>query len=161
LRNHRLFGFSDVVLFRATPHVGKSAISCENTLMKIEHFALQVADPAATAAWYVEHLGCSVARVAGGPANIHFLSDSAGTSLVELYCNPRVAVPDYASMDPLLVHVAFVSSDPAADRDRLVAAGATIADDLVRTPAGDELVMLRDPFGMALQLARRAQPMHT
>jgi glyoxylase I family protein len=128
--------------------------------MKIEHFALQVADPAAMAAWYVEHLGCSMARVAGGPSSIHFLRDSAGTSLVELYCNPRVAVPDYASMDPMLVHVAFVSEDPAADRDRLVAAGATIAEDLVRTPAGDELVMLRDPWGVALQLARRVQPMH-
>jgi glyoxylase I family protein len=56
--------------------------------------------------------------------------------------------------------VAFVSANPAADRDRLVAAGATVADDLVRTAAGDELVMLRDPWGVALQLARRAQPMH-
>lgn len=128
--------------------------------MTIEHFALQVADPSAMAAWYVEHLGCSVARAAGGPASIHFLRDSAGASLIELYRNSRVAVPDYASMDPLLVHVAFVSDDPAADRDRLVAAGATIAEDLVRTPAGDELVMLRDPWGVALQLARRVQPMH-
>jgi uncharacterized glyoxalase superfamily protein PhnB len=91
---------------------------------------------------------------------MHFLRDGAGTSMLELYRNPRVAVPDYASMDPMLVHVAFVSTDPAADRDRLVAAGATVADDLVRTPAGDELVMLRDPWGVALQLARRAQPMH-
>jgi hypothetical protein len=27
------------------------------------------------------------------------------------------------------------------------------------TPAGDELVMLRDPWGVALQLVKRAQPM--
>jgi catechol 2,3-dioxygenase-like lactoylglutathione lyase family enzyme len=128
--------------------------------MKIEHFALQVPDPAAMAAWYVEHLGCSIARVAGGPASIHFLRDGAGTSMLELYSNPKVPVPDYRSMDPLLVHVAFVSADPAADRDRLVAAGAAVVDDLVRTPAGDELVMLRDPWGIALQLARRVQPMH-
>jgi catechol 2,3-dioxygenase-like lactoylglutathione lyase family enzyme len=128
--------------------------------MKIEHVALQVADPAAMAAWYVEHLGCSVARTGGAPASIHFLRDSAGTSMLEFYRNPRVAVPDYASMDPMLVHVAFVSADPEADRDRLIAAGATIADDLVRSPSGDELVMLRDPWGVALQLVRRAQPMH-
>lgn len=128
--------------------------------MKIEHVALQVGDPAAMAGWYVEHLGCSVARAGGAPAFIHFLRDSAGTSMLELYRNPRVAVPDYASMDPMLVHVAFVSADPAADRDRLVAAGATIADDIVRSPAGDELVMLRDPWGVAVQLVRRAQPMH-
>ena len=129
--------------------------------MKIEHVALQVADPAAMAAWYVEHLGCSIARVPGGPGAIHFVRDSAGTTLVELYRNPRVGVPDYMSMDPMLVHVAFVSAEPAADRDRLVAAGATVAEDLVRTPAGDELVMLRDPWGVPLQLAKRTQPMHT
>jgi uncharacterized glyoxalase superfamily protein PhnB len=128
--------------------------------MKIEHFALQVEDPAAMAAWYVEHLGCSIARVAGGPSSIHFLRDGVGTSLLELYKNSRVAVPDYRSMDPMLVHVAFVSAAPAADRDRLVAAGATIADDLVQTATGDELVMLRDPWGLALQLARRVNPMH-
>lgn len=128
--------------------------------MKIEHVALQVADPAAMAAWYVEHLGCSVARTGGAPASIYFLRDSAGTSMLEFYRNPRVAVPDYASMDPMLVHVAFLSADPVADRDRLITAGATIADDLVRSPSGDELVMLRDPWGVALQLVRRAHPMH-
>jgi uncharacterized glyoxalase superfamily protein PhnB len=128
--------------------------------MKIEHFALQVEDPAAMAAWYVEHLGCAIARVPGGPSSIHFLRDSAGASLLELYRNPAVPLPDYASMDPMLVHVAFVSADPAADRDRLLAAGATLASDLVTTPVGDELVMLRDPWGVALQLARRAAPMH-
>lgn len=127
--------------------------------MKIEHFALQVEDPAAMAAWYVGHLGCSIARAGGPPVFIHFLRDGAGTSMLEFYRNPRVSVPDYRSMDPMLVHVAFASADPAADRDRLVAAGATIADDLVRTPAGDELVMLRDPWGVALQLAKRTQPM--
>jgi catechol 2,3-dioxygenase-like lactoylglutathione lyase family enzyme len=128
--------------------------------MKIEHVALQVEDPGAMARWYVEHLGCTVARTGGPPGFAHFLRDDAGTSMLELYRNPGVNVPDYVSMDPMLMHVAFVSANPAADRDRLVAAGATLATDLVRTPGGDELVMLRDPWGVALQLARRAQPMH-
>ena len=73
--------------------------------------------------------------------------------MIELYRNPKVSVPDYRSMDPLLVHVAFVSENLPADRDRLVAAGATVVDDVVKTPAGDELMMLRDPWGLALQLA--------
>src|SRR5687768_18536629 len=97
--------------------------------MKIEHVALQVEDPAGMARWYVEHLGCTIARVGDAPAFMHFLRDGAGTSMLELYRNPRVAVPDYASMDPMLVHVAFVSTDPAADRDRLVAAGATRSEE--------------------------------
>jgi uncharacterized glyoxalase superfamily protein PhnB len=79
--------------------------------------------------------------------------------MVEIYNNPRVRTPDYWVMDPLLLHLAFSSDDPAADRDRLVAAGATIVEDFVTTAAGDGLVMLRDPWGFAIQLVRRATRM--
>jgi uncharacterized glyoxalase superfamily protein PhnB len=79
--------------------------------------------------------------------------------MLEIYKNPRCTVPDYASMDVMLVHVAFYSDDPRADRDRLVKAGATIAEDHIVTPAGDEMLILRDPWGLALQLVKRAQPM--
>ena len=125
--------------------------------MKIEHVALQVGDPAAMAGWYVEHLGCSVARAGDAPAFIHFLRDSAGTSMLELYHNPRVAVPDYASMDPMLVHVAFVSADPAADRDRLVAAGLVVAEHAVLLRAEP---LDRTPLERRAQLgaAERARP---
>ena len=37
--------------------------------------------------------------------------------------------------------------------------GAKVVEDLVTTPGGDELVMLRDPWGIAVQLVRRAAPM--
>ncbi len=129
--------------------------------MKIEHFAIQVADPVAMADWYIKHLGCSLARAGGEPAHMRFLKDSAGAVMIELYRNPRVAVPDYAALDPLLLHLAFLSDNPTADRDRLVAAGARVADDLVMTPVGDQLVMLRDPWHVALQLIKRAAPMLT
>jgi catechol 2,3-dioxygenase-like lactoylglutathione lyase family enzyme len=127
--------------------------------MKIEHFAIQVADPLAMAAWYVKHLGCSIARSGGEPAHMQFLKDSSGSVMIEIYRNPRVAVPDYAAMDPLLLHLAFLSENPAADRDRLAAAGARVVDDLVTTPLGDEIIMLRDPWNIALQLINRAAPM--
>jgi uncharacterized glyoxalase superfamily protein PhnB len=127
--------------------------------MKIEHFAYQVDDPVAVADWYVAHLGCQVRRSSGPPGNARFLADSAGAVMLEIYNNPRVTTPDYRRMDPLLLHVAFSSADPAADRDRLVAAGATVAEELATTPAGDTLVMLRDPWGFPVQLARRAAPM--
>jgi glyoxylase I family protein len=127
--------------------------------MKIEHVALQVADPVAMADWYTQHLGCVVARSGGEPSHVRFLRDDSGLAMIEIYRNPQVAVPDYATMNPQLVHLAFVSADIAADRDRLVAAGATIADAIVTTPAGDELIMLRDPWGVPLQLVRRANPM--
>ena len=127
--------------------------------MKIEHVALQVSDPAAIADWYVRHLGCTIARSGLEPVSVRFLKDASGLSMIELYRNPRAPIPDYRTMDPMLLHVAFVSDDPAADRDRLLAAGATLDENLVTTPAGDQLLMLRDPWGLALQLVKRAEPM--
>jgi catechol 2,3-dioxygenase-like lactoylglutathione lyase family enzyme len=127
--------------------------------MKIEHVALQVPDPVAMADWYVQHLGCSIARSGPEPASVRFVRDDSGRSMIEIYRDPRAPIPDYTSQDPLLVHVAFVSADLPADRDRLVAAGASIAIDIATTPAGDELLMLRDPWGIPLQLVRRASPM--
>jgi glyoxylase I family protein len=127
--------------------------------MKLEHFALQVPDPVAMAQWYVNHLGFSVARSGGEPTHARFLLEGAGSVMIEIYRNPAAPVPNYQTMNPLLLHLAIVSDDPAADRDRLVTAGATVAEDLTTTPAGDAFVMLRDPWGVALQLIRRKVPM--
>ena len=127
--------------------------------MKIEHLALQVSDPVAMADWYVKHLGCSIARSTGEPAHARFLKERSGSVMLEIYRNPKVSVPDYNQMDPLWLHLAFLSERPTAYRDRLVAAGARIVEDLSTTPGGDEIIMLRDPWGTALQLVKRAQPM--
>lgn len=125
---------------------------------KIEHMALNVADPIAMAAWYVDHLGFTIVRQIEGPAKIHFLADSSGATLIEIYNNPPGQVPDYKGMNPLQLHLAVVSHDPAADAERLIAAGATRVDDL-KMEDGTHLVMLRDPWGLALQLCKRGRPM--
>jgi uncharacterized glyoxalase superfamily protein PhnB len=46
-----------------------------------------------------------------------------------------------------------------AERDRLVAAGASVVEAFNRTDAGDEMAMLRDPWGFPIQLMKRAEPM--
>lgn len=125
--------------------------------MKLEHFALQVPDPIAMADWYVKHLGCTVARVGGEPAHGRFLT--VGGVLFEIYRNPRAPVPDYGTVDPLLVHLAFTSTNLKGDRDRLIKAGARVADDIATTPAGDEIMMLRDPWNVPIQFVKRAEPM--
>jgi len=79
--------------------------------------------------------------------------------MLELYHNPPEAVPNYAAMDPLLLHVAFTVEDVEAIRSKLIAAGATAVDEVTTTPAGDKLAMLRDPWGLAIQFVRRANPM--
>jgi catechol 2,3-dioxygenase-like lactoylglutathione lyase family enzyme len=125
--------------------------------MRLEHLALQVPDPVAMADWYVKHLGCTVARSGGPPSSARFLM--AGPVLIEIYHNPAAPIPDYNSIDPLQLHLAFVSENVKADRDRLLAAGAKLVDDYSTNTVGDELLMLRDPWSIGLQLVKRNTPM--
>ena len=126
--------------------------------MKIEHIAFQVADPAAMADWYVKHLGFRVRRSSDDPVVARFMADISGTVMLEVYRNPAFAVPDYASMAPALLHVAFVCEDVAATAARLTAAGAVLLEG-PELLGDDELAMLRDPWGLAIQLVRRKQAM--
>jgi len=127
--------------------------------MIVEHVAWSVEDPVACADWYVEHLGMRILRRGGEPAHARFLADGTGRLLLEIYRNPKVKVPDYRQMDPLLLHLAFTVEDVVRERDRLLEAGATVVDSFTRTDVGDEMAMLRDPWGLALQLMKRSRPM--
>lgn len=126
--------------------------------MKIEHFAINVSNPKEFAAWYVENCGMTIARKLDEKPYTHFLADSVGSVMLEIYNNPVDEVPDYKSMNPLLLHLAFVSVNPEADRARLEAAGATFAEE-VKTDDGSHLVMMRDPWGFCVQLCNRGVPM--
>ncbi len=127
--------------------------------MKIEHFAYQVNDPDASAKWHCQNLGFSIKREADVPCPVRFLADETGQVMLEIYNNPAVKTPDYASMDPLLLHVAFCCGDLPATVARLTAAGAVRVSGPEKTASGDELAMLRDPWGLAIQLVSRADPM--
>ena len=125
--------------------------------MKIEHIAFNVTDPVAMADWYCRHCGLRVVRHIPQPSQTHFLADSDSTVL-EIYRNPPDQVPDYRNMNPLLFHLALASPDPAADSRRLTAAGATWVDEIT-LPDGSHLIMLRDPWGVPLQLCKRGNPL--
>lgn len=127
--------------------------------IRLEHVAINVEDPVAMAKWYCENLGMKIVRKGPGPVNMHFISDAGGNMMLEIYHNPPDAVPDYASMNPLLLHIAFMVDDVKGTSQKLLAAGATIATDVTITDAGDELVMLRDPWGVPIQFLKRAEPM--
>ncbi len=111
------------------------------------------------AEWYCGNLGMKVIREGPPPANMRFISDAGGNMMLELYNNPPDAVPDYPSMNPLSLHIAFMVDDVKSITRKLIAAGATIAVDVVTTPAGDELIILRDPWGVPIQFLNRAEPM--
>jgi catechol 2,3-dioxygenase-like lactoylglutathione lyase family enzyme len=127
--------------------------------VKIEHVAYQVPDPVAFADWYVEHLGMTIKRSQNGSPFARFLADDGDAVMIEVYHNPAIMLPDYRAIDPLLRHLAFRTDDVAATRARLIAAGATPEGEVAVSDAGDHLAMLRDPWGLAIQLVRRHEPM--
>jgi catechol 2,3-dioxygenase-like lactoylglutathione lyase family enzyme len=127
--------------------------------MKIEHTAFQVADPAAVARWYVDHLGMTIKRSGAASPFFHFLADDGDAVMLEFYNNPVVAVPDYRTLHPITFHLAFYTDNVAKTRERLLAAGATSEGEVGRTDMGDELAMLRDPWGLPLQLISRSSRM--
>lgn len=123
--------------------------------MHIEHTALNVQDPVHFADWYVRHLGMEIVMNLDKPPHTHFLRGAPGQAMLEVYHNTDAPVPDYTAMDPLILHIAFASEHVKEDRERLVAAGATPAGDVDHLPNGDTVAMLRDPWGMAIQLVHR------
>ncbi len=127
--------------------------------MKIEHLALNVSDPLNMARWYVEHLGFTVKRRMMDSPFAHFIADESGTVMLEIYGNAGAAKLDFPSVEPPALHLAFVSHDVAADVKRLTAAGATIVADVHELPPGDTFAMLRDPWGVPLQLVKRKTAM--
>lgn len=127
--------------------------------MKLEHAAINVEDVKAAAKWWCDNLGMKVVRAGDQPPYMTFISDGAG-SMIELYSNKDVQLPEYASMHPTNLHFAFYVEDSIEEkRDALVAAGATLVGDITTTPAGDKLLFLRDPWNVPLQLVKRQQPM--
>jgi glyoxylase I family protein len=124
--------------------------------MRLEHVAINVPDPNAMAHWYVAHMGMQIVRHTPVPNRTHFLADSAGTSVIEIYQNPAAPVPDYDTIPPLVLHFAFNVSDIEAEAARLVAAGATLVGSIETNPAGDRLTFLRDPWQVTIQLVQRS-----
>jgi len=127
--------------------------------MKIEHIAYQVENTAEVADWYCRHLDFQVKRSGDEPVPVRFMADCTGKVMLEIYNNPKVTAPDYFSMDPLLLHIAFVCPDVPGAVERLVAAGASVVSGPETLESGDELAMLRDPWGLAIQMCKRKAPM--
>jgi catechol 2,3-dioxygenase-like lactoylglutathione lyase family enzyme len=126
--------------------------------MKFEHFALNVPDATATSLWYENHLGLTVVKKMEESPFMTFMADDSGTVMLEIYTNPKGETLDFTAFHPLAVHLALVSENPTEDMNRLIKAGATLFSDDIH-PDGSHLIMLRDPWGICLQLCKRAMPM--
>jgi len=123
--------------------------------MHFEHVGFNVPSPIAMAMWYVDNCDLRIVVANDTSPCMHFVADITGRIIFELYANPLAPIPDYASQDPLVLHLAFAVDDMTATKARLLAAGATEVSDVTQ-PSGTRLVMLRDPWGIPLQLTSRS-----
>lgn len=122
----------------------------------LEHPAIDVADPVATAAWWCENLGFTITKQKDDITHTTFLVDASGRVAIEMYrAKTQPVAPDYASMDPLTLHFGFTSKDVEADIERLTKAGATLV--VHEKAPGFEGAMMRDPSGIAIQFVKREQ----
>ena len=107
--------------------------------------------------WYVKHLGFTIRVIQGSDENgMAFISDPAQDVMLELFRNNVTPPITWEAMAPLTLHFALKSDDPLADATRLVEGGATFLERNTITPnPGDILILLRDPWGNTIQLAKR------
>ena len=126
--------------------------------MEFEHFALNVSDPVTMASWYVEHCGMRVVHSMEQAPYAHFLADEGGRIVMEIYSNPAAPIPDYRTQHPLRFHIAFAEPDLVAVKERLVAAGALLVEENTLDD-GSHMIILRDPWGVPLQLWKRSTPL--
>jgi catechol 2,3-dioxygenase-like lactoylglutathione lyase family enzyme len=123
--------------------------------MVFEHFAVNVTDVKKVVHWYTTNLGLRIASEQKAPPFMTFLADATGRVIIEFYHRPDAVITDFVAADPLTFHVAFVSENAQIDRERLEKQGAVFIEEIVKED-GTHIVMLRDPFGMPLQLCQRA-----
>jgi glyoxylase I family protein len=127
--------------------------------VKLEHVAINVPNPQVLVKFLADHLGMRVVLSNTTTPYMHFVADEAG-SMLEIYSNPAAPMPDYTTVDPINLHLAFSSSDLEADRQRLLAAGAEPVGEIANSPIGGaRLAFFRGPDGVPFQLIQRDKPL--
>lgn len=122
--------------------------------MIFEHFALNVNNVDTVVAWYTEFIGLKVVNAQKEPPFMTFLADSSNRVMLELYHRPDETITDFIEQHFLTFHLAFVSENAEADKKKLLSEGAIFVEE-VKKEDGSHLIMLRDPWGMPLQLCQR------
>ncbi|SHE37687.1 Catechol 2,3-dioxygenase [Arenibacter palladensis] len=125
--------------------------------MVFEHIALNVKNVEDIKDWYVANVGLKVVSEQSQAPFMTFLEDSTGRVILELYHRPEEEITNFKTKHPLSFHMAFVSQNAEKDKIRLLGKGASFVEEITKED-GSHLVMLRDPWGMPLQLCHRTKP---
>ena len=124
--------------------------------MVFEHIALNVKNIQDIKDWYVANVGLKVVFEQTEPPFMTFLEDSTGRVILEFYHRPEEEITNFTTKHPLTFHMAFVSQNAEKDKIRLLDKGASFVEEINKED-GSHLVMLRDPWGMPLQLCHRTR----
>lgn len=125
--------------------------------MKIEHLALIMEDPVKAAKWYCDNLGFSIIKSMDQSPFAHFIADSSKNMLLEIFLLPEKEVPDYRKVDPAIMHLGFSVDNIEEKYQQLVSNGAIVVDEISVSQKGDKIAMLRDPWGIPIQLIKRKE----
>ena len=122
----------------------------------IEHIGISVAQPIEMANWYKEVLGFEIGS-SGQDADkaVAFVTDAENKVMLEFGKIPNVSPLRDSTSHHLQLHIALKSENPDAEAQYLVQNGAKFIEKCPITRAGDYLVVLEDPWGNCIQLAKR------
>ena len=122
--------------------------------MRIEHMALNVVDAKVMVHWYHQYLEMPIHIENDNEVYVAFIGEAPG--IMEIYYNPAADCLPLKDLHHLSLHVAFASQQLQADRDRLLAAGASFIEGEI-DDEGYGILMLRCPWGLCVQLCKRRQ----
>lgn len=126
--------------------------------MTFEHFALNVSKPVEMGQWYIDNCEMKLVKSMDEYPYTRFLADKSGQVVLEIYSNTSAKIHDFSKQHPLEFHFALTVSNPIEIKDKLVNAGAKVEEE-IKLDDGSHLIMLRDPFGVPLQLVKRGKPL--
>jgi catechol 2,3-dioxygenase-like lactoylglutathione lyase family enzyme len=124
----------------------------------IEHIGLVVKDSEGMARWYNEALGFIVLNSFDTQnGHVAFIKCSQSGLIFELITDKTLAPIEDALTHPLQLHIAFKSSDIEADKNRLRGLGAEFVTDCATSDPDATVLIVKDPWGNFIQLARRKE----
>ena len=123
---------------------------------EIEHIGIAVSNPIDMANWYRDVLGFDIKFAAQDVEKaVAFLIDSSNKVMLELGSIPEVLPLAERLSHCLQLHIALNSNDPDEDAEYLASKGAELIERCPIKRPGENLIVLRDPWGNTLQLVKR------
>lgn len=137
----------------------KSNSKISNNIIRFEHIGINVTDPVAAAKWYSENLKMKIIRQGSAPNYSTFVADSSLHMMIEFGYNKDYPAVDSLNFNYDSFHLAFRVPDINKIKEKLLKTGALLLSDLRKTDSGDQVLVLRDPWGLPIQFVQRAKPM--